>query len=127
MRTSPVPRVPHVRRKPGRARARLRLALLSLLLAATPLPGCISLDISHETQTSGTFESTGWGFTFLGWDIPKSALDVARENASDARLTNVEVTSVRVTPRLGWFDWVLDIIGFRTARIRGTWGFDGQG
>jgi len=99
---------------------------LALVLCCALQVGCISLDVERKTQTSGTFQSTGWGLTLLGWDIPKSALDIARENASDARLSNVEVTHTHVTPYLGWFDWVLDIVGIRFARVSGTWGFSGK-
>ena len=28
-----------------------------------------------------------------------------------------------MTPYLGPFDWLLDIVGIRYARISGTWGF----
>ena len=102
------------------------LCCWAFLLCCSFQMGCINLDVQRKTQTSGTFESTGWGLTILGWDIPKSAIDIARENASDARLTNAKVTHTRITPYLGWFDWVLDIIGIRFARLRGTWGFSGK-
>jgi hypothetical protein len=103
---------------------RVRGILLAALCLFALLPGCIHLDIQRSTQTSGTFESTGWSFTFLSWDIPKAAHDIARENVSDARLPNVEITYSRVRPNWGWFDWIFDIIGVRYAKIRGTWGFE---
>ena len=31
-----------------------------------------------------------------------------------------------MTPDWGWWDWVLDIISVRWARVRGTWGFTGE-
>jgi hypothetical protein len=37
----------------------------------------------------------------------------------------MQVTSSSVTPDLGWWDWLVDIIGIRWARIEGTWGFSG--
>ncbi len=103
--------------------------IVQLIAAATlvfAVCACTSLKIERETQTSGTFRSRGWAFTFLSWDLPQAALDTARENVSDARLVKTEVTEVRVTPYLGWFDWLLDILGVRVATIRGTWGFPGQ-
>jgi hypothetical protein len=102
------------------------MRLAALVCALALLSGCIHLDIQRETQTSGTFESTGWAFTFLSWDIPKAAHDIARENVSDARLPNVEITYSRVRPNWGWFDWIFDIIGVRYAKIQGTWGFAGE-
>jgi hypothetical protein len=79
----------------------------------------------RETQTSGTFESWGLAFTILSIDLPKPALDIARENAADANLPNLVVEKVTTFPYLGWFDWLLDIVGLRYARIGGTWGFAG--
>ncbi len=99
------------------------------LVAATLILVCVScasLEFTRETQTSGRFKSTGWAFTLFSVDFPKQALDIARENASDARLTNLRVESAKVSPDLGWADWLLDVIGVRRARITGTWGFSGQ-
>lgn len=98
------------------------LAVVLLVCCAS----CSSLSISRETQTSGRFKSSGWALTILSIDIPKQALDIARENASDSRLTNMQVETARVIPYLGWFDWLLDIISIRYARVEGTWGFDGE-
>ena len=83
---------------------------------------CGSIDLKRDTLTSGRFETTGWAFTIISYDMPKPAVDIARENARDAQLPNMEVTYVSVVPNLGWFDWIFDIIGIRKARIRGTWG-----
>ncbi len=107
----------------GRARVAEALVALALVLS---LGSCGSLRIERETETSGRFTATGRAFTLLSIDIPRAALDIARENASDARLTNVKVQKARVTPHLGWADWLLDIIGVRVAKVSGTWGFPGD-
>ena len=99
------------------------------LLLVAPLLGaasCASIEITRDTQTSGKFVSTGVAFTILSIDIPRPALNIARDNASDARLTNVQVRDVKTTPDWGWWDWVLDIISVRWVRVRGTWGFTGN-
>ncbi len=100
----------------------LSLALAPLLLA----PACASVEFERHTQTSGTFRSWGLGVTMLSIDLPKPALDIARENAADAKLPNLVVEKVVVFPYLGWFDWLLDIFSVRYARINGTWGFTGD-
>lgn len=110
-------------RPPASRPALLNLAAAALLLS---LGACTSLDIRRETQTSGTFRSRGWAVTILSIDLPQPALSTARENVSDARLVNVQVERAKVTPSLGWFDWLLDILGFRIATISGTWGFSGD-
>lgn len=97
-------------------------ALVFLLLAS----GCSSLSFQRKTETSGTFVSTGWAFTILSVDIPKSSLQIARENASDSNLANLQVESVRVIPDFGGLNWILDILSVRYARIEGTWGFAGK-
>ena len=108
-----------------RARAAAtRLALALTLLCA--LSSCSSLNFQRSTETSGSFTSTGFAFTIFAVDIPKSALQIARENASDANLANLQIDSVTVFPYLGPFDWILDIISFRYARVKGTWGFAGK-
>lgn len=98
-----------------------RFAAGALLVAS--LTGCASVQFDRETTTSGTFTSSGVAFTFLSIDMPKRAIDIARENVSDARQPNTQVTDASVWPYLGWFDWVLDIVGVRYARVSGTWGF----
>lgn len=95
---------------------------MSVVLALS-LGACGSLSIERRTETSGTFESTGWAVTIFSIDIPKSSKDIARENASDSRLTNLRIDVNRTTPYLGWFDWLLDIVGVRYTKISGTWGF----
>lgn len=107
-------------------RSSLQPALPAILLALASLASCASIDITRETQTSGRFESTGTAFTILSIDLPKPALNIARDNAADARLTNMQVTDIERTPDLGSWDWLLDILGVRYVRIVGTWGFTGQ-
>lgn len=99
---------------------RFTRALACALLA---LASCASVSFERETQTSGRFRSTGFAFTILSIDLPKGALDIARENAADANLAHMVVQEVTVIPNLGWFDWLLDIVGVRWAKVEGTWGF----
>lgn len=111
---------------PVMLRARWLPSLAALSLAALSLAffaACGSLSIRRQTETSGTFVSTGWAFTILSLDIPKSSNDIARENASDSRLANLRIEENKTTPYLGWWDWLLDIIGVRRTKITGTWGF----
>ena len=96
--------------------------LLALALALATLPSCASLTTRRTTETSGTFVSSGRSFTFLSWDLPRSAILIASENASDQSLPNLVVESETVTD-WGWFDWILEIIGTRSATVRGTWGY----
>lgn len=96
-----------------------RIALLALLCA----PGCAAVEFTRDTETSGTFRSSGLALTVFGYDFPSGALQIARDNASDARQPNTLVTSQRVFPYLGSADWILDILSVRWARISGTWGF----
>ena len=81
------------------------------------------MKFERETETSGTFVSTGLAFTFLSMDFPGPALGIARGNASDARRPNTLVEKEHVFPYLGWFDWVFEIVGLRYAYVSGTWGF----
>lgn len=99
---------------------------LSGLAVALLLGSCASVEFSRSTATSGTFESTGWAFTIGKIDLPQGALMTAYENASDSNLANMRVDEVVVTPDWGYWNWVLDIISVRRARITGTWGFDGE-
>ena len=100
-------------------------ALVGLGLVV-PLAACAGVSFDRKTETSGTFTSYGVAFTILSSDFPKGALQVARENASDANLANMEVHKSLVIPYLGPFDWLLDILGIRYARISGTWGYGGK-
>jgi hypothetical protein len=97
--------------------------LLPVTLAALLMSSCASVSFHRETETSGTFESSGLAFTILSIDFPKGALDIARENASDARQPNMIVTDAGVFPYFGPLDWLLDIISIRYASVNGTWGF----
>ncbi len=38
----------------------------------------------------------------------------------------MQVTEVTLKPDWGWWNWVLDIVSVRSARIEGTWGFEGE-
>lgn len=95
-------------------------------LACILLGSCASMSFERDTQSSGTFTSSGWSFTLFSVDLPKSALNIARENASDANLPHTVVDEVKTGPHLGPFDFLLEIISIRYARIRGTWGFAGE-
>lgn len=98
---------------------RLALGVLSLSL----LGSCASLEFDRETATSGTFRSSAWCFTFLSFDLPSPAVVVARNNAADAGQPNTEATYQKVVPYLGWFDFLLEIVGVRYAVVKGTWGY----
>jgi hypothetical protein len=105
--------------------ARRRSLAAFAVVALLPLGACASLQFRRETESSGTFTSRGWAFTLFSMDIPKTAEQVARENASDANLPNMQVNDVLVTPWFGPLDWLLDILSVRYCRIDGTWGFPG--
>lgn len=109
---------------PRPSRPLLRLALA--LGAAVLLGACSTIHFERTTESSGTFEATGTAFTIFGVDLPRSALNQARENASDAGLHNLEVTDARVWPDWGIFDFLLELVSVRHARIHGTWGYDGE-
>ena len=95
-------------------------------LACLLLSACASLSFERDTQSSGTFRSAGWSFTLFSVDLPKSALNIARENASDANMPHLVVEQVVVMPYLGPLDFLMDILSIRYARISGTWGFAGD-
>ncbi len=101
----------------------MRLQRILPCLLALTLVSCASVNFTRETETSGRFRSSGIAVTFLSYDFPKRAIDIARENASDSRQSNLLVTSQRVFPYLGPLDWLLDLFSVRYARIEGTWGF----
>src|SRR5262245_43098851 len=94
-RTPPLAsRLPHGYRPVSMSRsARTRSGLMRALVALVALAACscASVEFHRDTETSGTFVSTGWAFTFFSHDIPASALNIARENASDARQPNMVV------------------------------------
>ncbi len=99
--------------------SQLGVALVSLVL----LSSCASMQFDRSTPTSGTFRSSAWSFTILSFDFPRRAVDAARENASDAGLPNTIIQHEQVIPYLGDFDFLLDLIMIRYARVRGTWGY----
>jgi len=107
--------------RPGPAHRPSR-AVVAALLCLTA--GCASVEFTRDTATSGEFESSARSFTFLGWEVPRSALVAALENASDSRLPQLVITEQRAT-NWGWWDWVLEIISSRSATVRGTWGDPG--
>lgn len=95
---------------------------LSLLLASCTSTPPVSVD--RETETSGTFRSEATSFTILAWDFPMASDQIARDNAFDVGLANLEVTSWETSPDWGWWNWVLDILSVRTTTVIGTWGYD---
>jgi hypothetical protein len=105
-----------------KCRAHWLCASTLLVLASSINVSCANLSFERDSATSGTFESSGFAVTLISFDLPKGAMQIARENASDANLPNMIVTDTEVFPYLGWFDWILDIVGARYARVRGTWG-----
>jgi hypothetical protein len=107
-------------------RARLRAGPWLLSAACLSLGAGASVSFERDTQSSGTFTSTGWSFTLFSVDLPKSAINTARENASDANLPHLVVEEMLVTPYLGPLDFLMEFFSFRYARIRGTWGFAGE-
>ena len=96
----------------------LGLGLLLFLLA----PSCASLNTKATSATSGEFSSTALSITFLSFDLPSPALQIARNNAADISQPNLLVVKETLFPYLGRLDWLLDIISFRFARVTGTWG-----
>ena len=99
--------------------ASIATVLLTILLVS----GCASVEFKRKTPTSGTFESTAWAFTLFGYDFPSAAIVIARGNASDGGHPNLEVRDESVIPHFGRFDWLLDILMVRRAKVRGTWGY----
>lgn len=103
-----------------------RTSLPLTLLAACLLflaSSCSSVEFTRDSQSSGTFVATGTSFTLFGTDLPRSALNQARENASDSGQHNLVVTRVDVWPYLGPFEFLMEILSIRYARIEGTWGY----
>lgn len=98
---------------------RVRILALACALACC---SCASLHFEPLDEQTGTFRSTGMAFTFLGRDFPQGALLLARANAADAQLPNLVVTDERVFPYFWKFDFLLDVISVRWARVRGTYG-----
>lgn len=101
-------------------RALSRTALGALLV--TCLGACASLDLERTSPDGGTFRSTAWSFTFLSYDLPAPAISTARANAADSGRPDLVLRDETVIPHLGRFDWLLDVISIRYARVSGTWG-----
>jgi len=84
---------------------------------------CASVQFDRTEEEAGVFHSSAWSMTFLGLELPGSALMIARANASDSALPNMEVSEETLRPYLGRFNWLLNIISIRYASVKGTWGF----
>lgn len=93
-------------------------AFLCLALSS----GCASLDFEAADESTGTFTSRAMAFTFLGADIPQSAVLLARANASDSQLPNLVVTREVIFPYFWKLDFLLDLISVRWATVSGTYG-----
>ena len=106
---------------PDRLRPARRAALAAAL--ALSAASCASVSFTRDTETSGRFDSSGIALTLFSFDLPKRAIDIARENASDSRQPNMVVDEEWVFPHLGPLDFLLDIVGIRYARVSGSWGF----
>jgi hypothetical protein len=98
-----------------------RIAAVALLLVT--VSACSSMSFTRKSETHGEFYANGVAVTILGIDLPRSAVDIARENLSDARQPNMRVREELVFPYFGVVDWILDIFSIRYASISGTWGF----
>ena len=96
-----------------------RVLVLSLVPAGS---SCASMEFEPTDSDQGTFRSSAITFTLLGRDYPQSAILLARANASDSQLANLVVTEERIFPYFWKLDFLLDIISFRWARVRGTYG-----
>lgn len=106
-----------------RSAARSLRGLVAPLALACALGACASVNFERSTPTSGTFTSSSLSFTFLSFDLPGSAVQIARANASDAREPNTIIRREFVFPHFGPLDWLLDFLSFRYARVQGTWGY----
>lgn len=103
---------------------RVAPVLAALALAVSALgTSCSSMEFTRESETHGTFYANGVAVTILSIDLPRRAVDIARENLSDARQPNMVIEKEVSFPYLGWFDWILDIFSVRFASVSGTWGF----
>lgn len=95
--------------------------IVALVLTSTA-SSCASLDVEPNDRDTGAFHSSAVTFTFLGRDFPQSALLLARANAADSQLPTLIVTEERVFPYFWRFDFLLDVISVRWARVAGTYG-----
>jgi hypothetical protein len=93
-----------------------------VLLLALVTCSCASLDVEPDEHGTGEFHSTALAFTFLGTDMPQSALLLARANAADAQLPNLVITREVVFPYFWRLDFLLDVISVRWASVHGTYG-----
>ena len=93
-----------------------------LVALAVLAPACASLKFERTSPHGGTFRSSAWALNLFGQDYPNDALLIARGNAADAERPNMVVTHELVVPKLPRFDWILDLLMIRYARIEGTWG-----
>ena len=105
-----------------RSRAPQHRHALVLGLALILCSACTSLKFKRTGPDHGTFTSSATTFTFLSFDVPGPARDLAMGNAADSARPNLLIESDVIVPYLGWFDWIFDIIGVRYARVTGTWG-----
>ena len=94
------------------------LGLLLFLLTSS----CAGLNTNATSATSGEFSSSAISITFLSFDLPSPALQIARNNAADISQPNLLVEKETVFPYLGRLDWILDIFSIRFAKVTGTWG-----
>jgi hypothetical protein len=112
------------RRPPRRPLSPNRSTASFLALAlVTLLSGCSSMEFQRLSETHGEFYGNGVAITIFSIDLPKRAIDIARENLSDARQPNMRIEEELVFPYFGPLDWILDIFSVRFASISGTWGF----
>lgn len=81
------------------------------------------MEFTRQSESHGEFYANGISFTILSIDMPKRAIDIPRENLSDARQPNMRIEREFVFPYFGPLDWILDILSIRFASISGTWGF----
>lgn len=103
---------------------RFHRSSVAALIAITVLSGagCSSLNFEPQGEGYGTFTSSATAFTLVSYDLPAPALLVARGNAADSGQPNLLIEKEFVFPYLGRFDWILDILMIRYARVTGTWG-----
>lgn len=101
----------------------MRVLLAALVVLAT---SCASVRFDPDGPETGHFRSSAVAVTFLGHDMPQSALLIARANAADSELPNLIVEEEHVFPYLWKLDFLLDIFSIRYAVIRGTWGPPGE-
>ena len=112
-----------VNRATSKTGLRPTLRALGLALGLGLASSCASVQFDRTEKEAGVFHSSAWSMTILGLDLPGNALMIARANASDSALPNMEVTEETRRPYLGRFNWILNIFSIRYASVDGTWGF----